>query len=423
MTLSLAQKPPLGWNSWDCYGTAVTEEQVRANAEVMKQRLLDYGWEYIVVDIQWSAPDAKGHSYQPGANLEMDMWGRLFPAPNRFPSAKDGAGFKPLADYVHSLGLKFGIHIMRGIPKQAVLMKTPVLDSNVRAGDIADPQSTCPWNPDMFGVDMQKSGAQAYYDSIFKLYAQWGVDFVKADDMLSPIYHTPELEAMTLAIKRCKREMVLSLSPGGPIVTPALEKHLGEHAQMWRLSDDVWDEWDQVKKQFQVARLWQGRSGPGHWPDLDMLPLGRLAIWKEGPDGWENRLSRDEQKTLMTLWAIFRSPLMMGGDLPCLGQFTHSLLANRDLLEVNQNSRDNRELFQQGDLIVWAAKAQEPGVRYLALFNLGDNAMTFPLLWKEFGLPKPPVMKDIWTGEFLQEKKGAYSVELPPHGTGFYRLS
>ncbi len=423
MAPSIALKPPMGWNSWDCYGTAVTEAQVRANVRVMKKRLLAYGWEYIVVDIQWSGLDSKGHSYQPGAYLEMDEWGRLIPAPNRFPSSKDGAGFKPLADYIHSLGLKFGIHIMRGIPKQAVTQNTPILDSALHAGDIANPDSLCPWNPDMFGVDMKKPGAQDYYDSIFKLYAQWGVDFVKADDMLSPVYQADELEAMAKAIGKCGREMVLSLSPGGQIVTTAFEKHLGGHAQMWRLSDDVWDEWGQLKRQFQTARLWQGRSGPGHWPDLDMLPLGRLVIWKEGKEGWKNRLTPDEQKTLMSLWAIFRSPLMMGGDLPSLDDFTYALLANRDLLEINQKSLNNRELFEMGDLVAWAADSPDPKVSYLAFFNLGEDEMTVSIPWRELGLKTAPNMKDLWSGELLLGVEDDSLIMLSPHGVGLYRLA
>ncbi|MBR6325788.1 MAG: alpha-galactosidase, partial [Lachnospiraceae bacterium] len=118
---------PMGWNSWDCYGPSVTEEIVRANARIMAEKLKGSGWEYIVVDIQWYQPTAGAHDYVPFADLTMDAYGRLLPAVNRFPSAADGAGFKPLADYVHSLGLKFGIHIMRGIPRQAVHQNTPVL--------------------------------------------------------------------------------------------------------------------------------------------------------------------------------------------------------------------------------------------------------------------------------------------------------
>jgi len=418
----LAPKPPLGWNSWDCYGTAVTEEQVRANAEVMQKRLAAFGWRYVVVDIQWSGPNSKGHSYEPGAVLEMDSYGRLIPALNRFPSAKEGAGFRPLADYIHSLGLKFGIHIMRGIPKQAVEKNTPILNSSFRAADIADRNSICPWNPDMFGVNMKKTGSQDYYDSLFKLYAEWGVDFVKADDMLSPVYHKEELEAMSQAIAKSGREMILSLSPGGTAVVPSYFEHLREHAQMWRLSDDVWDEWDQVRRQFETARLWQKKSGNGRWPDLDMLPLGRLVIWKEGREGWKNRLTQDEQKTLMTLWAIFRSPLMMGGDLPSLDDFTASLLTNQAVLDVNQKNEWNRELFHQGDFIAWTAKPQGSNELILALFNLGETTLKVDVPWPDLDLEQNPKMVDLWSGDGTLGKGQSLLVEIPRHGAGLYRI-
>ncbi len=161
----------MGWNSWDCYGATVTEEEVKGNADYMAENLKTYGWEYVVVDIQWSESGAVSSRYRPFVPLEMDEFSRLNPAVNRFPSTKDGAGFKPLADYVHSLGLKFGIHIMRGIPRQAVHQNTPILGSDVCARDIAKPNSICPWNTDMYGVDGTKQGAQAYYDSLFQLYA------------------------------------------------------------------------------------------------------------------------------------------------------------------------------------------------------------------------------------------------------------
>jgi hypothetical protein len=182
----LAPTPPMGWNSWDAYGTTVTEADVKANADVMASGLKQFGWQYIVIDIQWYEPFAKAHGYRPNARLQMDEYGRLIPAVNRFPSSANGQGFKPLADYVHSKGLKFGIHILRGIPRQAVEENLSIFGSDMKAADIADKKNTCAWNTDLYGVDMTKPGAQAYYDSIVAQYAKWGVDFIKADDMGRP---------------------------------------------------------------------------------------------------------------------------------------------------------------------------------------------------------------------------------------------
>src|SRR4051812_11347569 len=209
-----APTPPMGWNSWDSYGTTVREDQVKANTDAMARDLARHGWQYIVVDIQWYEPNAQGHDYAPGARLAMDEYGRLIPAVNRFPSSANGAGFKPLADYVHSHGLKFGIHIMRGIPRQAVEQNLPIKDKPYHAADIAAKDNGCRWNPDMWGVDTTKPGAQAYYDSIAELYASWGVDFIKADDMGSHLYQPAEIKALSQAMRKTGREMVLSISPG-----------------------------------------------------------------------------------------------------------------------------------------------------------------------------------------------------------------
>jgi len=214
----LAPVPPMGWNSWDAYGTTIKESEVKANADAMASVLKKDGWQYIVVDIQWYEPNAQAHGYRPNAELAMDRYGRLIPAANRFPSSANGQGFKPLADYIHSKGLKFGIHILRGIPRQAVAQNVPILNSNVHAADIADKQNLCQWNTDMYGVDMSKPGAQAYYDSIVAQYAKWGVDFIKADDMSRP-YHKAEIEALHRAIVKSGRPIVLSL-PRVPPLSP-----------------------------------------------------------------------------------------------------------------------------------------------------------------------------------------------------------
>src|ERR1700722_8795419 len=248
-----APTPPMGWNSWDCFGTTVTEAQVKQQADVMAGTLKSHGWRYIIVDIQWYEPDSQGHVYRTGAKLTMDEFGRLVPAPAKFPSAVDGQGFKPLADYVHSLGLKFGIHMMRGIPRQAVAQNTPVKDSAAHAADIADTNNVCKWNPDMYGVDMSKPGAQAYYDSLMELVASWGVDFIKVDDLSRP-YHQAEIEAIRKAIDKTGRPIVFSTSPGA---TPlASGPHIDGHANMWRISDDFWDSWPLLRSQFKRVNDW-----------------------------------------------------------------------------------------------------------------------------------------------------------------------
>lgn len=160
----------------------VTEEALRENARFMAAHLLPYGWNTLVCDIQWYEPQAKGNEYNNFASVCMDDYGRLLPAENRFPSAAGGKGFGPIADYCHSLGLRFGIHIMRGIPRQAVHRDTPILGTDFTARDAAHHFSVCAWNTDMYGM-RDNAAAQAYYDSICRLYADWGVDFIKCDDI------------------------------------------------------------------------------------------------------------------------------------------------------------------------------------------------------------------------------------------------
>jgi hypothetical protein len=419
-TALLAPTPPMGWNSWDCYGPSVTEKEVKANADYMAKHLAKHGWQYVVVDIQWSEPEAGAHGYRPNAELVMDEFGRLTPARNRFPSAANGQGFKPLADYVHGLGLKFGIHIMRGIPRQAVTKNLPVLGTNLRAGDIANRKSICTWLTDMYGVDMTKPGGQAYYDSIVKLYAQWGVDYIKADDMSSP-YQGDEIAALSQAIQKCGRPIVLSLSPGPAPLEQA--EDLKKHAQLWRISGDFWDNWKSLKEQFSLCRAWAPHTVPGHWPDADMLPLGRVAIRAERGNERHTNFTPDEQFTHMTLWSIFRSPLMFGGDLPSNDAFTLSLLTNDEVLAVDQHSTGNHELFAEGNQVAWVASVPNSRDKYLALFNLDDHApATIRVKWTQLNLSGQCGVRDLWQHKDLGNRDGEFSVEVRPHGAQLFRI-
>lgn len=366
----IAPTPPMGWNSWDIYGTTVTEQQIKEQADVMAKYLLPSGYKYLTVDIQWYEPQSKGHAYKPGAILQMDEYGRLTPGLTKFPSAANGVGFKTLADYVHSKGLKFGIHIMRGIPKQAVEKNLPVLGTNVKAQDIAIKSSTCAWNPDMYGVDATKPEGQAYYNSIVQMYADWGVDFIKCDDISRPYdnIQKAEVEALRNAIDKTGRPIVLSLSPGATPVK--VGEHVMNHANMWRITDDFWDRWGALLAMFERLDAWTPYRGPGHFPDADMLPMGMVEFNRA------TRFTKDEQYTLMSLWAIGRSPLIFGGDMTKLDDFTKEMLTNPEMLKVNQESQNNRQVYRQNNLIAWTADVPYSKDKYVALFNAqskGDN--------------------------------------------------
>lgn len=390
----LAPTPPMGWNSWDVYGTTVREEEVLANAQYMADHLKQHGWEYVVVDIQWYAPVTKAHGYiEDMTNITMDEYGRLLPAVNRFPSAANGTGFKALADKVHAMGLKFGIHIMRGIPRYAVEQDLPILGSSVRASEIADKSQTCPWQTDMYGVDLSKPGAQEYYSSLGKLYAEWGVDYVKADDMIRP-YHAEEIAALRKGLTDSGRDIVLSLSPGAP--TPGSHEHMVENCQLWRISDDFWDRWEDLKAQFVLIDQAVPYRKPGVWPDADMLPLGRISIRGERGDERMANFTQDEQKTLITLWSIARSPLMFGGDLPSNDEFTLALITNSEVLSINQNSANNRQAYNDGEIVVWTAQSEDAATNYVAVFNITDSSKQIDLDVTKYGLKNIGCVRDLW---------------------------
>lgn len=423
----------MGWNSWDAYAISITEPQFKANADWLHRHLQQYGWEYAVIDADWylADPDNSAH---PGYTLSAD--GRYQPAVNRFPSAADGRGFKPIADYTHSLGLKFGIHILRGIPREAVEKNLPIAGSSFHAADAADRSDLCRWNSDNYGVKANAAG-QAWYDSQIRLYAGWGVDFLKVDCISSP-YKADSIRMIAAAIKKSGRPILLSLSPGP---TPLAEAdNVVKYAQMWRISDDFWDVWNapqdqngfpqSLKRQFDLLAKWEPYAGPGHWPDADMLPIGYLgphAGW--GPSPRRSRLTPAETRTLITLWSIARSPLILGANLTRMDSKTESLLNNPEVLAVDQHTTDNRAILEgsgSGDIVFWTAR--EGADRILAVFNRSDaparvNTPSWPKLGAPFGLDRPRYhVRDLWKRKDLGVQT-SLSVTLVPHGCALFRLS
>ena len=379
-----ALTPPMGWNSWDCYYSSVTEAEVLQNAAYLRDSLLQYGWEYVVVDIRWYAnhPSLGGGTYnQSNPDCVLDEYGRYLPSPTRFPSAlaEDGTnqGFKALADTIHAMGLKFGIHIMRGLPKYILDDKSAYTlygDSTTTGGRWTRVYSSttpaCTWLADNLTIRNNTYG-QLYYNSIVDLYASWGVDFIKVDDMSRPFY-TNEISMLRNAIDQCGRPIVLSLSPGKTDLSYA-ETCL-EKANMWRMMDDLWDSWSSVKAVFDEADDWQPYYRPGNYADCDMLPLGHIAMtiaddgYCSADTGRDSYLSEDEQITLMTLWGMAHSPLFFGGELTMNDAFTNSLLTNEEYLWMHHYAVDSHLLSDDDGQIVWTSIDPATGDRYLALF-------------------------------------------------------
>jgi len=433
---SLAPTPPMGWNSWDCLGLDANEAQVKAVADYMAAHLKKYGWQYVVIDAGWFHPKelttAKSHTIDPPQNL--DEFGRLIPDAGKYPSSANGVGFKALADYVHRKGLKFGIHIMRGIPWNAVAKKTPIKGTSYFAPDVANLNDVCNWSPIMKGVDMSKPGAQAYYDSVFELYAEWGVDFVKVDDMPLPA-HAAEIGAVHQAILNSKAPIVFSLSSN---VTPLNQKnYLAQAAHMWRISNDFWDDWKWLKLQFDICRQWDFPRTPGRWPDADMLPLGKLR--KTGGDAWiasqlgstmdkvtdeYSRFTDSEKYSLMTLWCIFKSPLMLGGYLPENDAITDKLITNDEVIAVDQQSVNNHEVRNRDGIIIWIADKPRTKAKYVAIFNLNDGrSENVNVPWSEIGLTGQLKVRDLWAKKNLGRFDGEFAAKVEPHGCVLVKVS
>ena len=430
VTDSIALTPPMGWNSYDCYCYTVTEAQVKENTNFMADSLKKLGWQYIVIDYVWSAPKVNGVKWSPdqGANfqnphLNMDQYGRLLPDTTRFPSAIGGNGFKPIADYIHGKGLKFGIHVMRGIPRQAWAANCPILGSTAKAKDVTNTSSICSWLNNMYGLDMTKAGAQAYLTSILNLYASWNVDFIKVDDLSRP-YYADEIVGYRTAINQCGRPVLFSTSPGKTPLTQS--SHVSQYANMWRLLEDFWDSWAALDTAFNICASWTTtfKGVPGHWPDPDMLPLG--ALNKYGPTGDSPRntnFTHDEQYTLMSLWSIFRAPLIFGGNLPENDAFTNSLIMNSEVIKVDQTGV-NARVITNGNLPVWASDSPDSSnVKYIALFNRTETGpTTVSVDLNALGM-KNCTVRNLWTKTNVGTFATTFSSPINKHGAGLFKLT
>ncbi len=429
----------MGWNSWDAYGLTIDEADYRANVKVLAG-IQEFGWKYAVIDEGWYMADPFGRNLEARKYL-YDGNGILIPVTSRFPSAANGAGFKPLADWVHAQGLKFGIHIVRGIPRQVVKENLPIAGTAFHATDAADLAATCPWDEGNYGVSDTPAG-QAYYDSMLKLYASWGLDYIKVDCISDRPYRPTEIKQIAAAIKKTGRPILLSLSPGPTALDRAAE--VAEYAQMWRISDDHWDVWTAehkpgagefpfgIRDAFDRLAKWVPYVRPGNWPDEDMLPWGSLTPHPGWGEPRQSRETQDEQRTEFTLWAISRSPLILGANLTKLDDFTRSLITNQTMLYMNQNATyshpiDARDLpggFE--NVRVWRATIDAPGSRnyaeYFGFFNLDDKPASLKATWKQLGLDgsKHP-SQNVWTESNWKETKEV-SVTLPAHGSTVYQV-
>lgn len=434
MAQEVAPTPPMGWNSWDAFGFTIDEAEFKANAGELAG-LRSYGWTYVVIDEGWYMGNPFGDKLQDRRYL-LDRNGRLVPVAGRFPSSAAGQGFKPLADWVHAQGLKFGLHIVRGIPRAAVQSNLSIAGSSFHAVDAADTADTCGWDDGTYGVRDNAAG-QAYYDSLLAQYAGWGVDFLKVDCIADHPYKASEIRQIAAAIDKAGRPVVLSLSPGPTQLSRAAE--IRRYGQMWRISDDVWDGWSFAHKNpadefpmgvrdiFDRLPAWVGQAGDGRWPDADMLPFGMLAPHPGLGVARQSRLTLDEERTHLTLLVIARSPLILGANLTKLDEATRALLTNRDVLNVNQTAYDSHpvESLPPGfeSVRVWVASGKaDRSQRFLAVFNLDGKPISLGATWGKLGVdPGKHVARELWQRHRL-EASDNLAITLPAHGCVLYEV-
>ncbi|HVT06492.1 MAG TPA: putative Ig domain-containing protein, partial [Polyangia bacterium] len=424
----LRPTPPMGWNSYDSYGASIRESEVVAQAQAMKARLQPFGWNTVVIDYRWYEPENK-----------LDANGRYLPSPSKYPSATGTTGFKSLAAQVHAMGLSFGIHIMRGIPRTAVTANPAIASSTYHASDAANTSDVCPWDAHMYGVRGETAAGQAWYDALFAQYASWDLDFIKIDDMLNndtKTYHRAEADAIRKAVDKTGRAMVVSLSPGpdDPSWLPASVADLNADADMWRVVDDFWDvdAITDLPGVFKAVGTWQAAAGlaRGHWPDADMLPVGYLGPRNEWHASGETAFTRNEQVTILSLWSILPSPLIFGGNVQSLttdtttGPWTLALLTNEEVLAVNQDPLGDhaKRIAQQGSTEVWA-RDLSGGRKAVALFNRGSQDATVGVTFAQLGVTGTPLVRDLWRRADASGMTSGISVNVPYGGAVMYTLS
>jgi len=429
-----APVPPMGWNSYDSYLGSGTQEQYMPNFAYLVANLSQFGYEYAVLDAGWY-----------GYPFYTDGYSRVIPDPTTWPSSANNTGFTYLSNLAHSKGVKFGVHVMRGISMYAVQNNEKILGTNYTAQDIAVESDKCVWWNAWYGVNMSHPAAQAYYDSVIQLYADWELDFIKVDCIFgSRDFHKEDIIAISQAIQKTGREILLSLSPG-VTTNSALAQEISSYVNAYRITDDFWDCYNTNTTQspcpydginfvnhfpillnLTVQIGAKGLNGYS-WPDGDMLPLGYIS----NPDSgkaypWKfTNLSPDEQYSVFTLWCIFRNPLFFGGEMSNMDSFTYNLITNSEVIEIQKNSSNNRQLWFNNNIYAWGANAgSSTNVVYVALFNLNSQSTEVNVMFNTVGIKsKTCDIRDLWTHQDLGTFTTNITTSINSHGTKAFKFT
>ena len=398
----IALTPPMGWNSWNCWGNSVSQEKVAGSAKAMLEKgLADYGWAYINIDDGWQGlRGGKYNAIQPNS---------------KFPD------IKALADYLHANGLKLGIYSAPWCGTYAG-----------HIGSSCDnTEGTYPWVEagivdSVYKLDRSKMkrdslwyfGTYSFAGSDARQWAEWGVDYLKYDwNSNDPWW----LKDMRQALLATGRDIVYSISNSSK---PAMGPVLAGNAECWRTTGDIRDNWDSIFKiGFGGQDRWAGFKAPGRWPDADMLVVGKVG-W--GPKTHWTGLTPDEQFTHITLWSILSSPLLIGCDMEELDDFTLSLLCNSEVIDVNQDPLGIQGVRQYGDdSYATYVKPLEDGSLAVAMFNLSLTPKNIGFVPSSLGLIGEQQIRDLWRQKDIGrvDHGERWETEVAPHGVVFLRLS
>jgi hypothetical protein len=417
----LERRPVLGWSSWSFLRKDPTAAKIEAQARALKDSGLEkLGYNYINLDDFWyQCPGSQGPN--------VDRYGRWVTDSSRFPPQGDTDGIQVVADYIHSLGMKFGIYVTPGISRQAVSKNTPIKGTPYTAVQIADP-SVAEENYNckgMLGISYSKPGAQEYINSWVEMLAAYGVDYIKIDGMKNS--NAADVEAWSKAIRQCGRPIALDVTQGS--FTQALTPTLMKYADQWEFAPDVecyrcekngssypLTSWRDIEKRFNYVAEWQPYSGSGRFNDYDSIEIG---------NGSNNGLTAIERQTQLSLWALGSAPLILGVDLTNLDQRDlQKYLKNIAVLAVDQDSIAARRVANTGNQQVFA-KMEANGDVIVGLFNTGNTAEKVSVQASAVGLPRNEhgySTHNLWTG--AMEKTGSdLSAVVPSHGVVLYRVS
>jgi alpha-galactosidase len=387
---TIALTPPMGWNSWNCWGSRVDAEKVLKSARGMvNSGLINHGWTYINIDDAW-----QGKRGGPFNGIQGN---------DKFPDMKG------LCDHLHKMGLKAGIYSTPWTTSYATYI----------GGSAENPEGTWskPTIPKRGNVNKKilpwAIGKYSFATNDAKQWAAWGIDYLKYDWNPNEL---PETQEMYDALRSSGRDVVLSLSNSTPFTNaPALSKI----ANCWRTTGDIRDTWDSMSKKGFGEDKWEPFAGPGHWNDPDMLVVGQV--------GWGSphatKLTPDEQYTHITLWCLLSAPLLLGCDLDQLDDFTLNLLTNDEVLAVNQDALGKQALTvsKDGDLRVYV-KDLEDGSKVLGLFNLGETKATVAANWSDLKLSGKHPVRDLWRQKELGKFSGKFELPVAPHGAEMVKI-